>query len=153
MPAISLKRQASVAVALLLGLAAWFGQQSPSDGKGAPALPRAGGVENALADAIAARRSNVQVVGEGMVAKILPDDTKGSRHQRFLVGVDSGRTILIAHNIDLAPRVENLKERTAIRFAGEYEWNDKGGVVHWTHQDPKRSHQAGWLEYAGRRYQ
>ena len=65
----------------------------------------------------------------------------------------SGRTILIAHNIDLAPRVESVREGAPISFYGEYEWNNKGGVVHWTHRDPSGRHRAGWIRYAGRTYQ
>ena len=70
------------------------------------------------------------------MAKLLADDRQGSRHQRFLLRVDGGPTILVAHNIDLAPRVTSLHEGDAIAFSGEYEWNARGGVVHWTHRDP-----------------
>ena len=91
--------------------------------------------------------------GGGTVAKMLSDDNEGSRHQRFIVKLPSGQTVLIAHNIDLAGRVESLHEGDSISFSGEYEWNDRGGVVHWTHRDPSGHHQAGWLEHNGHRYQ
>jgi len=106
-----------------------------------------------LARAFEEQKSNLQIEGRGVVAKILRDDNDGSRHQRFLVRLNSGQTLLIAHNVDLAPRVADLHEGDAIAFYGEYEWNNKGGVVHWTHRDPSGRHVAGWLEHAGQRYQ
>jgi hypothetical protein len=99
------------------------------------------------------RRSNVQVEGRGVVATILKDDNDGSRHQRFILTLPSGRTLLVAHNIDLAPRVEPLDLGDTIAFAGEYEWNSKGGVLHWTRRDPAGRHPGGWLERNGRRFE
>lgn len=99
------------------------------------------------------RRSNVQVEGSGVVVKILPDDLQGSRHQKFILRLSSGQTILVSHNIDLAPRMDALREGDTVEFFGEYEWNPKGGVVHWTHHDPDGRHQAGWLKHKGAIYQ
>jgi len=97
--------------------------------------------------------SGQQVQGGGEVIRVLSDDNDGSRHQRFIVRLSSGRTLLIAHNIDLAPRVASIRVGDTVSFNGEYEWNDKGGVIHWTHRDPQNRHQAGWLEHKGKRYQ
>ncbi|HDQ92773.1 MAG TPA: DUF3465 domain-containing protein [Synergistetes bacterium] len=97
-------------------------------------------------------RGGVQVRGYGRVARILPDDDKGSRHQRFIVELSTGQTLLVAHNIDLAPRIENLKTGDQVEFMGEYEWNPEGGVIHWTHRDPSGKHQPGWLEHQGQKY-
>jgi hypothetical protein len=108
---------------------------------------------DALQRAFLARASNVQVEGEGVVTKVLADDNDGSRHQRFILALASGQTLLIAHNIDLAPRLDALREGDTVRFFGEYEWNNKGGVLHWTHRDPAGRHPGGWLEYGGRRYE
>jgi len=99
------------------------------------------------------RASGVQLQGQGRVIKMLPDDNKGSRHQRFLLEIPSGQTLLIAHNIDLAPRIASLKTGDDVAFYGVYEWNSKGGVVHWTHHDPHGRHVAGWLRHDGRTYQ
>lgn len=108
---------------------------------------------NELQQAISNGQSDVQVRGEGVVVKVLPDDLDGSRHQRLLVRLSGGQTILIAHNIDLAPRVANLRAGDTLAFFGEYEWNEKGGVVHWTHHDPGGRHIGGWLEHEGKTYQ
>jgi hypothetical protein len=99
------------------------------------------------------RTSDVQVEGEGVVTRILADDLTGSRHQRFIVRLGSGQTILIVHNIDLAPRVSELQTGDRIGFYGEYVWNAEGGMVHWTHHDPQGKHEAGWLKRNGRTYQ
>ncbi|MDX6614827.1 MAG: hypothetical protein QOD75_4013 [Blastocatellia bacterium] len=109
--------------------------------------------DETLARAFEQRARNLQVEGQGVVQKLLSDDNEGSRHQRFLVALASGQTLLIAHNIDLAPRVAGLREGDAVLFSGEYEWNPEGGVVHWTHRDPGKRHQAGWIKHDGKVYQ
>lgn len=95
-----------------------------------------------------------QVLGCGQISKILPEDNKGSRHQRMLIKIDGypQMSVLIAHNIDLASRIPNPQVNTPIRFYGEYIYNNKGGVLHWTHKDPAARHQNGWLEYNGQKY-
>jgi hypothetical protein len=103
--------------------------------------------------AISNQQSGVQVETNGKVIKILPDDNQGSRHQRFLVKLPSDHVILIAHNIDLAPRIEDLAAGNSISIHGVFEWNAKGGVVHWTHHDPQGKHIPGKLVYQGRIYQ
>lgn len=80
-----------------------------------------------LAAAVESHRSNVQVEGSGRVSRILPDDNEGSRHQRFIVRLGSGQTVLVAHNIDLATRVASLKVGDAVELKGEYEWNEQIG--------------------------
>lgn len=94
-----------------------------------------------------------QVQASGMVLRILPDDNEGSRHQKFILELASGRTVLVAHNIDLAPRIPGLRTGDTVAFYGEFETNDRGGVVHWTHRDPQGRHPHGWLEHKGRRYE
>ena len=100
-----------------------------------------------------ANRSDVIVEAEGEVVHLLPDDTRGSQHQLFLVQLTNDITLKLSHNIDLAPRVDALRKGDTIRFHGEYEWNAKGGVVHWTHRNTRGgSHEHGWLEHEGQRY-
>ncbi len=98
-------------------------------------------------------RGDLQIEGEGEVVKVLKDDLKGSRHQRFILGLPWGQTLLVAHNIDLAPRIPDLKAGDRVSFYGEYEWNEKGGVIHWTHHDPANRHPHGWLRHGGKTYQ
>ena len=109
--------------------------------------------EEALIHAIETRAANALVEGEGIVTKILPDDNSGARHQRFIVRLRPGQTLLISHNIDLAPRVTSLREGDTVTFSGKYEWNARGGVVHWTHRDPAGRQHGGWLRHNGNTYQ
>jgi|SRR5215831_12636970 len=111
------------------------------------------GDDSPIGRAFKNRTSNVQVEGQGVVTRILADDVSGSRHQRFIVRLKSGQTVLIVHNIDIAPRVSELQENDRVSFSGEYIWNEKGGTVHWTHHDPQRKHPAGWIKHNGRTYQ
>ncbi|MBL4830373.1 MAG: DUF3465 domain-containing protein [Aliivibrio sp.] len=108
--------------------------------------------DDALQQAYEYRQSDLQIQGSGSVIRVLSDDNKGSRHQRFILRLDNRQTILIAHNIDLAPRIPNLKVGDSVEFYGEYEWNNKGGVIHWTHLDPRNKHEHGWLKHHGRTY-
>lgn len=113
----------------------------------------AGESDPQLAAAFENQQSNLQIQGDGIVSKILPDDTKGSQHQRFILRLTNGQTLLIVHNIDLAPRIDNLNVGDTIEFHGEYKWNSKGGVVHWTHHDPDGRHEAGWLKHNDKTHQ
>jgi hypothetical protein len=108
--------------------------------------------KNLIEHAFQNRQSNLQVRGEGVVIAILPDDNRGRRHQRFIIRLPSGQTVLMAHNIDLAPRINSLSKGDSIAFYGEYEWNEKGGVIHWTHHDPDGKHADGWIMHKGRKY-
>ncbi len=92
----------------------------------------------------------ITLVGE--VTRTLPDDNEGSRHQKFILEMATGRTVLVSHNIDLAPRVP-LRRGDTVTLRGEYEWNERGGVVHWTHHDPKDWREGGWIDHKGTRYE
>lgn len=98
------------------------------------------------------RDSGQQVKGSGVVIKLLPDDNDGRRHQKFLLKLDSGQTLLVAHNIDLAPRIDSLRAGDVVKFNGVYEWKPEGGVIHWTHHDPDGRHEWGSLEHQGEIY-
>ena len=117
---------------------------SPSDPTGDYAI---------LERAIQQHSRDVRVDGAGVVVGVLPDDNAGERHQRFIVRLPSGETVLITHNIDVAPRVEGLRVSDRVEFEGEYVWNDKGGLVHWTHHDPAGRHRAGFVLVRGHKYQ
>ncbi|ENM5903707.1 DUF3465 domain-containing protein [Vibrio mimicus] len=107
----------------------------------------------ALQQAYQSQQSDLQVQGFGQVVKVLPDDNDGSKHQKFILKLNSGQTLLVAHNIDLAPRIPHLQVGDSVEFYGEYEWNKKGGILHWTHKDPQNRHAHGWLKHNGQVYE
>ncbi|MBI3606766.1 MAG: DUF3465 domain-containing protein [Nitrospirae bacterium] len=97
------------------------------------------------------RLSGITVEVTGRVERLLPDDREGSNHQRFILRLPSGRTVLIAHNIDLAPRAP-VSAGDAVTVRGEYEYNEKGGVIHWTHHDPEGKRPGGWIRFHDHEY-
>lgn len=113
----------------------------------APAAAPSLSVEQAYAQ----QRSDVIVEVTGKVDRVLRDDLKGRRHQRFIVALPSGHTVLIAHNIELAARVP-LRVGDTVTIHGEYEWSDKGGVIHWTHHDPRGVRPGGWIRHDKKLY-
>lgn len=141
-------RKVLLVVAALLG-AYYAYEQAPLNPEVSPAAPPANAQ---LERAIDERRYAYQVYGGGTVVRVLSDDNDGSRHQRFVVELESGRTVLIAHNIDVAPRIDGLRPSDSVSFFGEYEWNERGGVIHWTHHDPRGRHVDGWIDYEGKRF-
>lgn len=107
----------------------------------------------AVVDAFERKRSNVVIECQFEVFKLLPDDNVGDRHQKMLLQLPGkSQTVLLAHNIDLASRVP-AQVGDLLTVRGEYEYNDKGGVVHWTHHDPRGKHPAGWIDCRGERYE
>ena len=75
------------------------------------------------------------------------NNTKEQAHKPILL------MLLVAHNIDLAPRINGLNVGDTVEFYGVYEFNNKGGVIHWTHHDPRGQHIGGWLKHNGSTYQ
>ncbi|MBL8997372.1 MAG: DUF3465 domain-containing protein [Gemmatimonadetes bacterium] len=108
--------------------------------------------ESSIVTAERSRAQELSVEAAGVVTRLLEDDTEGSRHQRFIIRVTPELTVLVVHNIDLAPRVP-VQEGDSVSLRGDYVWNDRGGLVHWTHHDPAGRHIPGWIEHRGRRYQ
>lgn len=158
------KKKQGVAATVLTVIAAIVivilqqGQSGPAGGTahapGGGGSATVGG-EAAVIEAFEDRRSDVHVEVDATVTKILPDDEDGDAHQRFLVRLPGFEyTVLISHNIDLAPRVP-LRVGDSVRVKGEYEWSSLGGVIHWTHHNPNRNprHPGGWVEHEGTRYQ
>ncbi len=144
-----------IVVAAAIGLVAtgWVLQRQPTE----PDTPQTAARETAASDPAAEafdRRANgILMTVKGEVERILADDRDGSAHQRFILRTSGRHTVLVAHNIDLAPRLVGLAVGERLILRGQYEWNSQGGVIHWTHHDPDGSHPGGYIERQGRRYQ
>ena len=139
------------AVGLLLGAGCGLGGAGDAGPHPGAAGPAAG--DAALARAFEDGASDLEVEGAGTVERLLADDQEGSRHQRFILRLSTGQTLLVAHNIDVAPRVSGLGVGDAVAFRGVYEWSPQGGTIHWTHRDPSGVHASGWLRHGGRVYE
>lgn len=129
--------------ALILG---GFGCESGSD-TALQTLSEVDKVETAFKQ----RRSGLMVEVKGRVEQLLPDDAEGTPHQRFIIKLANGRTLLVAHNLMLADRVPALTGDHVI-VRGQYEWNPEGGMLHWTHDDPEGDRLGGWIILNGERY-
>ncbi len=134
---------------VLLGLLAWqYYQQS---GIGPDAVSVTPTAANVVQAAFEARRSGVWMETGGRISRLLSDDNDGSRHQRFILDVGDGHTVMVAHNIDLAERIP-VSVGDTLSLRGRYEWNERGGVMHWTHHDPQGQEQGGWIRRDGTLY-
>ncbi|WP_227429840.1 DUF3465 domain-containing protein [Psychrobacter sp. I-STPA6b] len=92
----------------------------------------------------------------GKVIELLADENHGNHHQRFIIeldGVAPKHHVLITHNIELAPRLDNLSIGDTVMVYGIYKYNMQGGIIYKTHHDPNNHHQCGWIEFNSRRYQ
>lgn len=96
--------------------------------------------------------SGTWIEGYGIVQRLLPDDGEGSRHQRFVLDLRNGQTILVTHNTELAERIP-LGLGDKVRFRGMYEYNDEGGLLHWTHLDPLKVESGGYIRYRSKTYE
>lgn len=106
-----------------------------------------------LAAAFRDHRSGIQVTASGRVTRALTDQQGPSGpHQRFIVRLANGQTLLVENNLTVGRRVP-LQTGDTVRIHGEYIWNAEGGLVHFTHHDPDRSHEGGWVEHDGVRYE
>lgn len=132
-----------VALAALAGLIAYLVLAGRGDG--------AEDGEAAVEAAFEAGRSGWTVEAGGTVTRVLEDDRRPPRHQRFIVTLPAGHTLLVSHNLELAPRVP-VRPGDRVRFRGVYEWNPEGGLVHWTHDDPAGRRPGGWIRHGGNVY-
>ena len=111
--------------------------------------------DTAVCDAYNAGRSHVEVVVDGRVTRVLGiQNGRVSPHEGFLMRLNSGCNVIVRVevNTDLAGTFP-VSAGDPVTVKGEYEYYSRGGVIHWTHHDPRFRHEAGFIEIGGRTYQ
>jgi hypothetical protein len=111
----------------------------------------------AVYDAWRSERSRVEVTANGSVSRIL--GTRSGRsgvHEGFLLHLSGagghGLTVRVEDNVDLTGPIP-LEPGEAATVRGEYIYDERGGLIHYTHRDPRGYHAAGYVQVAGRIYQ
>jgi hypothetical protein len=110
--------------------------------------------DSAVCAAYAAGRSKVEVVADGAITRVLGVQPGAiSPHQGFLLRLGSGCSLIVrveANTDFTGPMPLAPGERVVVK--GEYEYYPLGGVIHWTHRDPRGRHEGGYIEAGGRSY-
>ncbi|HVR47716.1 MAG TPA: DUF3465 domain-containing protein [Candidatus Binatia bacterium] len=137
------RRTASVVLRLLIGVAAasCSTTQPPND--------------RAVCDAYSAQRSHVEVVADGTVTRMLGvAPGRVSPHEGFLLRLASGCSLVVRVevNTDFTGTIP-IAQGQRVSVKGEYEFYPRGGVVHWTHRDPRGRHEGGYIEAGGQLYE
>ncbi len=114
-----------IAIGCFLYVTVWHYRPIKGHGSTQQAISSDSSHDFILQDAFARRLNDIQVEGEGKISKLLPDDTGGIRHQKMIVVLNSGQSILLAHNIDLAGKIDPIQLGDIIAFKCEYVWSEK----------------------------
>ncbi|MGC1379893.1 MAG: DUF3465 domain-containing protein [Candidatus Baltobacteraceae bacterium] len=135
-------RSAILAIAALAGaaLAGCAPAQTPDD--------------HAVCDAYSAQRSHVEVVADGTVTRVLGMQAgRVSPHEGFLLRLASGCSLIVRveANTDFTGAIP-LAAGQHVAVKGEYEYYPLGGVIHWTHRDPRARHEGGYIDAGGHLY-
>jgi hypothetical protein len=129
------------ALLALLTAAACGTSQAPDDG--------------AVCSAYSGQRSHVEVVADGTVTRMLGiAPGRSSPHEGFLLRLASGCSLIVRveANTDFTGPIP-LNPGQRVNVKGEYEYYPLGGVIHWTHHDPRARHEGGYIQTGGRIYE
>lgn len=110
---------------------------------------------SAVCGAYKAGQSHVEVVASGRITRVLGvQNGRTSPHEGFLMKLDTGCNVevRVEANTDFTGTFA-LREGEPVVVKGEYEYYARGGVIHWTHRDPRYHHEAGFIEAGGSTYQ
>lgn len=86
------------------------------------------------------------------VTRLLQDDTRGSRHQRFYVRLSDGSEVFAVYSLEDGRQRVPVREGSEVVLAGEFKWTRFGGLMHWLHEDVRDIRPDGYVEVNGVRY-
>ncbi len=139
-----MRGRSALVCALALGACAPIGSGADAD-------------NGAVYDAWRAGRSHGEVTASGSVVRILGTRVGPSgSHEGFLLhlrgAAGRGLTVRIEDNVDLTGPIP-LHPGEEVEVRGEYIYDSRGGLIHYTHRDPRGRHVAGYVRAGGNLYQ
>jgi hypothetical protein len=110
----------------------------------------------AVYDAWRGHHSYVEVTAQGSAARLLGIRMGPSgAHEGFILHLRGayghGLTVKVEDNIDITGPVP-LQAGDDVEVRGEYIYNARGGIIHYTHHDPRGKHPPGYIRVHGRTY-
>ncbi len=92
-------------------------------------------------------------IKSAQVVKLLRNDNRGARHQRWLIQLTNSKPILAVYNIDLSDKIP-LSPGDIIDLAGELKFDEKKKtpLIHWLHDDPQQKRKNGYVIHNGKKY-
>lgn len=104
----------------------------------------------ALVQAVTSHKGVSFIKAGGLVvSELLKDDTSGSPHQKFNVRLSNGRIIMIVSNLDMCEKIP-VQVGDVVSAGGQFIPTGKsGGLLHWTHKDPRQHRPDGFIEFKG----
>src|SRR5579871_4354653 len=110
----------------------------------------------AVYDAWRAQRSTVEVTATGSVARILGTQLgRSGEHEGFLLHLRGpeghGLSVKVEDNVDITGPIP-LQTGDDVEVRGEYIYDPRGGILHYTHHDPRGRHSSGYVKVRGRLY-
>ncbi|MGB6602014.1 MAG: DUF3465 domain-containing protein [Candidatus Cybelea sp.] len=110
--------------------------------------------DRAVCTVYSSGRSRVEVVADGTVTQVLGvQQGRISPHEGFLFRLGSGCDLVVrveANTDFTGPIPLALGQHVVVK--GEYEYYPRGGVIHWTHRDPRGRHEGGYIDSDGKTY-
>jgi hypothetical protein len=99
--------------------------------------------------------SGVEVIAQGTVLGILGmHNGPSGEHEGFFLKLNQECDLMlrVETNVDITGPVP-IQNGETVTVKGQFEDDAEGGVIHWTHHDPRGRHVSGYVEANGKLYQ